>query len=110
MNPIIIELVKEHGIEITIKSFSHKDEKLIGFDVNTGAKSGLVLVENEDGTFTGYGRYDKIHDNIASLYDVASTVRYCMLGRDFVNSDWLILMEKLDIIKVKRETVTKIIF
>lgn len=110
MNPIILELVKKHKIEITIDSFSHNEEELIGFNVNTGAKSGLTLVENDDGTFTGYGRYNEVHENLSSIYDIADRVRYCMMGRDYVNSNWLTLMEKLDIVRVKRETVTKIIF
>lgn len=110
MNKIILELVEKYNIEVTIKSFKYKDQNFIGFDVNTGAKSGLVLVENEDGSFDGYGRYDNIFSNLNTVLDVAETVRSCMYGRDYVNHCWLNLMESLQVIKVKRKVVTTISF
>lgn len=108
MNPIIIELVQTHNIEVTIKTFNHNDKTLIGFDVNTEAKSGLILVENDDHTFTGYGRYNVVHQNLDSVIDIAYAVRDCLCGRNYVNESWLKLMEKLNVITIDRETVTHI--
>jgi len=84
MHPLIKEIV-DRGIPVTIETTKYG----IGYNVDTGAKSGLTLIENDKGTFDALMRYNFETDQVANFDDVVELVNHCRYGRDFVANHWL---------------------
>lgn len=87
-----------------------RDSGEIGYDINTGAKSGVVLVETGDNVFTAYMRYSETEDGIETVEDVLGVVRSAMHGRDGVAKHWMDLFIEYGYAKVETTTHTKITF
>ncbi len=90
MNEVLIEIIKSG---ITIEMFYDKKKDCVLYDMNTQAKSHLYLKEEEDGTFTGYGRYDTIYTDLEDIEDITWKVYLGMYGRPYVNNAWYELMK-----------------
>jgi hypothetical protein len=88
--PKLIEEIVKKGVPVSLKVM---DDGRIGFDLDTQAKSGVILTvddpEAEKETFTAHMRYDKTEKNITDIFDVICTVKDAMHGRDFVASHWI---------------------
>lgn len=83
--PLILTLLQHN---ITVELLQGKDESIL-FNVNTGAKSHLHLQLNDDDqTFTGFGRYGDEYGHIETLDDVCSAVHCCMCGRPSIADPW----------------------
>lgn len=110
----VIEMFVMKGISITIEKHG---EKII-YNLNTEAKSHFYVYINEKDDIIGEGRYNHIvelHNGSApceyeeqSLYDnILSEVKCCLKGRDYMNSDWLKLLEQERYIEKKvTQTIT----
>ena len=97
----IIEEVLQHGISVTL---SIDELGTIWYDMNTQMKSGMSIALIED-----VCRYKERYGEgtINDLEDLLRIVRYCMIGRDFANSNWIDwLVEKNLLTKVVTTTVT----
>lgn len=100
-------LVQGVSVEMVLTEYDQ-----VGYNVNTGAKSELVLVEDcEQNWLMCFKRYDK--DSVVSLEDdlntvvcnIAREVKSCMCGRDYVSEGWLSIMEEQGLVEI--ETVTQ---
>ena len=113
VNELIKELLtRDVHVELELTEYGQ-----LGYNVNTGAKSELVLVEDvEQNWLMCFKRYDKdsvvsLNDDLATvLYNLAVEVKDCMCYRDYVNSAWLYIMEEYDLVKVETSTVKNITF
>lgn len=102
----VIDYLLDQGIEISLE---RKDGK-ISYNVNTHAKSDLILVEDQDeGVLKCYKRYSDtdvvylgqpLEDVIK---DIAYEVKDCMCSRDYVCGNWLKIMVDFDIVEVQYE-------
>lgn len=100
----VVEYLLDRDIEISLE----RKEGKLGYNVNTHAKSGLVLVQDlEEGILKCYKRYssnDVIYlsqDLEDVIKDIAYEVKDCMCSRDYVCSNWLKIMEDFGIVKVE---------
>ena len=110
MPKLIEEIVKE-GVPVTLQLM---EDGRAGYNLNSEAKSGVVLTldENDNGTesFTAHMRYDKTEKNITDIYDVICTVKDAMCSRDFVADHWVQVMIKHGYAKEEVKTVRTIHF
>ena len=100
----LLHLIDE-GIEVTLV----KHKGVIGVNLNTKAKSDLIVVENDPSHYTcasatGYGRYNKewdidVTDNPDRIVtNLCIIVKDCMCGRDYVDGNWWSLLNKNGVI------------
>ncbi|UUW39902.1 hypothetical protein VP14_215 [Vibrio phage VPMCC14] len=113
VNNLVKELLKR-GVSVDLELTEYGQ---IGYNVCTGAKSSLVLVEDQEQNWLMcFKRYDK--DSVVSLDDDLETVLYnlavevkdCMCGRGYVSEYWETIMIELDVIKIETKTTRSIIF
>ena len=113
INELIKELLnRDVHVELELTEYDK-----LGYNVNTGAKSCLVLVEDsEQNRLMCFKRYDKdatisLNADLETvLYNLAVEVKDCMCYRDYVSSAWLYIMEDFDLIKVETTTTKNIVF
>jgi hypothetical protein len=96
---IITRLVVDDGIEITIKNSPFG----LVYDLNTGMKSHLHIWY-ADGQAHYSGRYDT-QGTFDDWRELLYAVKGCMYGRNFGDSDWLILLEQEGLLTKKVTTV-----
>lgn len=113
VNELVRELLKRK-VDVTLELTEYGQ---LGYNVNTGAKSGLVLVEDaEQNWLMCFKRYDK--DSTVSLdedmeevlHDLAVEVKDCMCYRDYVHSSWLDILVEFDLVAVETQTTHTIRF
>lgn len=113
VNELIKELLdRDVHVELELTEYGQ-----LGYNVNTGAKSGLVLVEDsEQNWLMCFKRYDKDAtislnaDLVTVLYNLTAEVKDCMCHRDYVSSAWLYIMEEFGLVKVETTTTRSIVF
>lgn len=90
----VLSLLLDAGITLEVV----KREGKLGVNLNTRAKSELIVCENDNGSATGYGRYNDTWDTDLDqppediVEDLCYIVKECMHGRDHVDGNWLELM------------------
>jgi len=104
-NSIIYRLVVDHSIQITLrKNFSSIIENAgVLYDLNTGMKSHLHIWY-ADGEAHYSGRYDT-QGTFDDWYELLCAVKGCMHGRNFGDSNWLMLLEQEGFLTKKVTTV-----
>jgi len=90
---LIIEALNE-GVEVTMR---HHAIFGIGFDVNTRAKSHVVLYQNGQ-SWIAHMRYGEKKE-VENFYDLACIVKSAMHGRDYVDSAWQEIFIKRGIVE-----------
>lgn len=98
----LVNYLLDKGIQLSLT----KNDLSVGIDINTGAKSGCVLVPSEEGSeLIAHMRYgDKATIDLQQevddvVEDLCYLVKSCMQGRDYVDSNWLELMVEKGVIK-----------
>lgn len=102
----IIRTLATHISDITVNYYESRD--MLGYNLNTGAKSDLVLFED----LTYAGRYDYIKGEIDAetvtdaLVKLFFAFETCICGRDYYNKEWKELGVKLSLVEKVVETKT----
>ena len=112
-NELISEMVKN---DIAVMIFN--DHGTVTYDIGTGAKSHLYIVNVDNDKIilkTRYNEPENLHlsiflDPSEALEYLTRKVKDTMCGREYVSSNWLQLMIKFGLAKVVTETKTKITF
>lgn len=106
---VVKELCKMglHGVEV----YYDEDKEVLGYNLNTGAKSGLILYED----LLVVGRYDYIREQYQANQSVDDIIRglfwmfdACLCGRDYCNTEWKDIGVQLGIIEKVVSTHTTV--
>ena len=95
LNPMIMQLLEE-GVQVTMSmNTMYVDKPVVMFDLNSGAKSHMHAVVNENGSLTVYLRYDE-HQTVNDFAELLMTANYARHGRNYMNSNWVTLLQKYE--------------
>lgn len=108
----VIKSLCNMGITGISVSYHDSEKDILFYNLNTGAKSGLLLSED----FWVYGRYDYCNkidpdqEMNSILEDLFYEFKTCLHGRDYYNSEWMELGVKLGIVEKKTKTSVEYVF
>ena len=97
----IVETLLGRGIELILRK-NKEGTKVV--DLQTGAKSHGHLVEDGQKVFFEgrYGHREEIYD----IQDVYLEVKWCLYGRDYMNFDWIKVLQDEKLLEVVTKTTT----